>query len=506
MSVRDRLARLMGLKTDDEVKRLLDETIVQVSEEGAKKVTEAVQAARQAMPLNLDYDPNGDGYRRLTGQNRTQERDLSALSQDTMLELAYYLYDTSGLVKRFVRDTRNFILGEGITFEVDNDDAGQAKEILEQFWHDPMNQMDLRLQKRIEFLNLLGEQCWPVQVNPHNGRVYLTYVDPVNIQEVLLLKDFPEIVAAIKLKGDVGRTGNTLAAVRIDANPYSKTYGRLVGECFFLAINNPPNASRGRSDLVHLFDFIDGFESGLFNEVDRAEMQKSFVWDIELQGADDTQIAEFIRKNPTPKPGSQRVHNEKVKYNAVSPDLKAADNRNMFDLCKDYLAACVNRPSSWLGGGGKAYQTEADLMGEPSFKDLKERQNTVKAHLEQVLQFVLDQAIVHGTLRENTATPYRIKVNMPEISVKDLKKIVDGMFTLAQALTLATTNKWVSHNDAGKIFASVAGQTGVEVEPLEEENLPEGEDGVTEDYAKAKNDVLSASLPQASNSTKSPGA
>jgi len=479
------------MRTNEEVTSLVEELGRVSGSEIDKKVKEAVQAARQAMPMNLDYDPNGDGYRRLTGQNRTQERDLSALSQDTMLELAYYLYDTSGLVKRFVRDTRNFVLGEGITFEVENDEPGAAKEILEQFWNDPMNQMDLRLQKRVEFLNLLGEQCWPVQVNPHNGRVFLTYVDPINIQEVILLKDFPEIVSAVRLKGDVGRSGNTLPAVRIDANPYSKTYGRLVGECFFLAINNPPNASRGRSDLVHLFDFIDGFESGLFNEVDRAEMQKSFIWDIELNGADEKDIQEFIKKNPVPKPGAQRVHNDKVKYTAVSPDLKAADNRNMFDLCKDYLAACVNRPASWLGSGGKAYQTEADLMGEPSFKDLKERQNTIKAHLCQVLQFVLDQAIIHGTLREDKAKPFRLKVNMPEISVKDLKKIVDGMFTLAQALTLATTNKWVSHEDAGKVFASVTGQTGIEVQPLEGEDLGTDEDGVTVDYLKAEKPPLS---------------
>lgn len=504
MSLRERIAKFLapGLQSQAEVHTLVEELGRISGETINQKVTEAVQAARQAMPTNLDYDSNGDGYRRLTGQNRTQERDLSALSQDTMLQLAYYLYDTSGLVKRFVRDTRNFVLGEGLTFEVVNDTDGKAKEILQAFWDDPMNQMDLRLQKRIEFLNLLGEQCWPVQVNPHNGKVYLTYVDPINIDEVILLKDFPEIVAGVKLKGDVGRSGLTLPAIRVDLNPYSKTLGRLVGECFFVAINNPPNASRGRSDLVHLFDFIDGFESGLFNEVDRAEMQKSFIWDVELNGADDAAIQEFIKTTPPPKPGAMRVHNERVKYTAVAPDLKAADNRQMYDLYKTYLSACTNRPDSWLGSGGKAYQTEADLMGEPGFKDLKERQNTVKALLCQVLQFVLDQAIIHGTLREDKANPFRIKVNMPEISVKDLKKIVDGMFTLAQALTLATTNKWVSNEDGAKIFASVASQTGVEVEAMEQDEIPPPDDGVTEDYRNAKNGPLSDLPGQTSRATK----
>jgi hypothetical protein len=485
MGLRDGIAKMMGMRTNEEVNRLLEDTVSSVDQ----RVADAVIAARQAMPTNLDYDPNGDGYRRLTGQNRTQERDLSALSQDTMLELAYYLYDTSGLVKRFVRDTRNFILGEGVTYAVKNDEAGLAKAVLDGFWDHPMNQLSLRLQKRIEFLNLLGEQCWPVQVNPHTGQVLMTYVDPVNIQEVLLLKDWPEVVAAVKLKGDVGRSGNTLPAVRVDLNPYSKTYNRLVGEVFFISINNPPNASRGRSDLVHLFDFIDGFEAGLFNEIDRGEMQKSFIWDVTLEGADEQAVNEFIKNTPKPKPGAMRVHNEKVKYEAVAPDLKAADNKAMFELCKTYLSACTNRPDSWLGSGGKAYQTEADLMGEPSFKDLKERQNTVKAHLQQVLTFVIDQAIIAGTLREDKGKPFTVVVNMPEMSTKDLKKILDGMNSLAQSLVLATANKWIKHNDAAKVYASVASQTGVEVEALEEEDLPPQDDEVTDDYKNAKNPI-----------------
>jgi len=432
-------------------------------------VDEKVQEARMARPWSLDVDPHNDGYRRLSDGQTQERRDLSPMNQDLMLSLAYYLYDTSGLVKRFVRDTKNFILGEGISYRVDNDERGDAKSILDEFWNDSINLMPMRLEKRIEFLGLLGEQCWAATVNPHNGRVWLSYIDPENIATVVPVKNFAEMAGEVRLQNAGGLSSGRFSVVREELDPRNKHYGRLTGECFFFAINNPPNGSRGRSDMIHLFDFINGFEEGLFDELDRLKFIKSFIWDVSLDGASEEDIKDFLDKNKKPpKSGSLRAHNERVTWTAVAPDLKMADNKNFFDLMKTYLAASMNRPDSWLGSGGKAYQTEADLMGEPTFKDLGSRQRYVKYMLEYVLKFVLDQAIIHGRLKETEKKPYKITVEMPEMSIKDVKKTVDGLFTLAQSLMIAETQGWVTTETAATIYASVATNTGVEISAAEE--------------------------------------
>ena len=450
-------------------------------------VKQEVAAARQAMPINLDYDPKGEGYRRLSSDGQENvRRDLSPLSQDMMLELAYYLYDTSGLVKRFVRDTKNFVLGEGVTYEVENDtNDNAAKEALDEFWNDNINQMDLRLEKRVEFLGLLGEQCWPVAVNEHSGHVWLSYIDPVNIDSVLTVRNFPEMTAAIQLKGQGGRPGKLLTAIRQETDPRKPEYGRLIGDSFYFSVNNPPNGPRGRSDLIHLFDFINAFEEGLFDELDRLKGIKAFIWDVTLKGATQEEIDEFLQKNKTPKSGSVRAHNEQVEWEAVAPQLHVQDNKTLFEMMRTYMAACQNRPDSWLGSGGKAYQTEADLMGEPTFKDLGSRQRYVKYIIEYILKFALDQRILHKTLKEPKDGKYIVTVNMPETSVKDLKKIVDGLFTLAQSLMIAVTNKWISDETAAKVYASVAGQVGVDIDAAEEikKAAENRESQVTEDYA-----------------------
>lgn len=456
------------------------------AEQAALLVDAAVKKASQAMlPVRADFDPRNEGYRRLTGDGAGQARlnDFSALAQETMLELAYYLYDTSGLVKRFVRDTKNFVMGEGISLSVENDDdKGSALAVLERFWHDPMNQMDIRMEKRIEFFGLLGEQCWPVSVSPHTGQVWLTYADPANIDTVHLMPGFPEIPAAVRLKGSGARIGRFMETVRQEMNPRKPEYGRLTGECFYFSVNNPPNSPRGRSDMIHLFDFINGFEEGLFDELDRLKGIKSFIWDVTVNGADQAECDKWVRQWSNPKSNSIRVHNEQVSWQAVAPSLNQHDNKALFDLMKTYLSACMNRPDSWLGSGGKAYQNEADLMGEPTFKDLGSRQRYVKYAIESVLKFVLDQAILAGTLKEDPKAPLRPCANFPEMTSKDTQKLVAALVSLSQALTLAVTNKWLSNDKAAEIYASVAGQVGVEIDVAEEIKAAAGGDDGGEDY------------------------
>lgn len=472
MGLRQAVARMLapGSMDADEVRAIVAREVSRVRAEMAVS--------------NPDYDPKGEGYRRISGLDKLDQerRDLTPISQNWMFELAYYLYDTSGLVKRYCNDTKNFVCGEGISYSVGNDPDGAALEVIDEFWFDSINQIHKRLEKKITFHSLLGEQCWPVVVNPHNGRVHLSYVDPVNIAEVLTVPDFPEIPAEIKLVGASGTRGKSLVAIRECMNPRRPDYGRLVGECFFMSINNPPNGSRGRSDLIHLFDILNGFEEGLFDELDRIKFIKAYIWDVLVEGADDETIRVYEKKyGKPPKPGTVRFHNERVKWTAEAPQLNAADSKQMYDLLKTYIAACMNRPDSWFGSGAKAYQTESELRGEPTFKDLGSRQRYWKYELEYVLRFVLDQAILSGRLREPDGGFFP-EIHMPDVSAKDFQKTVNALSVLSQALMIAETQKWITRETAAKLYAAAASQAGVEIDSAEEmEKIGETSD-VTEDY------------------------
>jgi len=445
-------------------------------------VQEEVKKARMALPVVANYDPNDEGYRRLMGGNQ-HLRDLAAIDQDRMFEVAYFMWDNSAMVRRMATLDRSFLFAEPITVTSDDE---EVKKVIDRFWEGTDNSMDLDFPEQMMWLSLLGEQCWPVTVNKHNGHVALGYAAPDQIKAVYTSVTNVKQVVQVELRGTGGRQGKKMAVIREDKDFHSKTFGRLVGECFFFAINHPPNSPRGRSDYLTLFDWIDGLERYGFNYLERAEFMFNFVWDVMLKGMTEEQIREWLQNNSPPDPGSIRAHNESVEWSAVAPDIKAHDFTKGFDTAKSFIMGSAGRPASWYGEGGKAYQTEAEIFGQVPIKDLDQRQLYIKKVLEKVVRFVVDQAVIAGRLTAKQAEA-GFTVNMPEISKKDLTKLVNGVPQLATALAIAEQNRWIGMETAVKIFGGVIGQLGVDIDVQAEldrakKHLERKAAGVTDDY------------------------
>jgi len=471
MGIRERIAKVIApqMRNEAEIREIVKE-----------ETTKAVTKARMALPVTASYDPNNEGYRRMMGGQ--QIRDLYATDQDRMLQVAYFMWDNSAMTRGMALMDKAFMFGEPISVTCEDDDVG---EVVLRFLEDSDNNVLTAFPEWMLWYGLLGEQCWPVTVNPHNGHVTLGYEDPAGIKSVFVSGTNKKLAVQVAMQGTAGRPGKKYATIRVDKNFRSKTYGRLVGDCFFFAMNKPPNSPRGRSDFLTLFDWIDGLERYGYNYLERAEFLLNFVWDVLLKGMNEDQIREWLQNNSAPDPGSLRAHNENVEWNVVAPDMKAHDVTKGFDMGKSFIMGAARRPDSWWGGGGKAYQTEAEQFGQVPIKDLDERQRYYKSILEFVIRFQVDQAVIAGRLSEEKAAT-GFEVSMPEISKKDLTKLINGVPQLATALAVAETNGWIMGESAAKIFATIMGQLGVEIDVQAEMEAAreKTDDGgqVTEDY------------------------
>jgi len=463
MSIRERIAKAIApsMMNEDQVRQM---------------VADEVKRAKAAVPITANYDPKGEGYRRLASGSEAL-RDMQFLSQERMFEVAYFMFDSSAMTKRLARLDKTFLFAEPISVDSDDDDV---QEIIDRMWTKKFRKIEFP--DLMMWLGLLGEQCWPVDVNPANGRVTLLYTDPTQIEAVHVLAYNVKQAVRVDIVGASGRPSKKLPIIRMDENPLSKTYGRTVGECFFWSINHPPNSPRGRSDLLTLFDWVDSLERYGYNYLERAEFMLNFVWDVTLEGMTEEEIEKWQRDNPPPKPGSIRAHNKQVEWKAVSPDLKATDFTAGFDMGKGFIMGAAGRPDSWFGSGGKAYQTEAEQMGQVPLKDLDERQVLVGTIAEDITQFAVDQAVIAGRLSEEKAAA-GFTVNLPEISKKDFTKSLNAVPQFTTALTVAENQGWLGRETAAKLFALVAGQMGFEYDVEEElKKAKKPEDEGTEDY------------------------
>ena len=224
MAIRERLTKLIapGWRSEAEVRSL---------------VAEEVKRAVAALPLTASYDPKGEGYRRLSD---SQRRDLIAIEQDRMFEIAYFMMDTSAMTRRLALLDKAFLFAEPVS--VTSEDEA-AQEVIDNFWR--VNRMDLKLANRMMWLGILGEQMWPARVNAANGAVRLGYMDPALIKEVYVNSEDIEDIMVVELMDRAGMPQRRYNVVRESGDPASASIGLLEGECFYFAINHPPNSPRG---------------------------------------------------------------------------------------------------------------------------------------------------------------------------------------------------------------------------------------------------------------------
>jgi len=438
MDVRQRLAEVvLGKNFIDEIKQqVVRETVVSGKKE------------------------DDTGWRPITG---AAERDLSPLTQGRMQEIAFHLYDRNPVAHRILEMTKDFVVGEGISFTGEND---KVEKVLKDFWDDPVNAWDLKQGQRVLELGLYGEQFYPAAVNEIDGRVRMGYLDPSAVAKVVQDPENVEIIRQVKRKGSITTVQKTYNVVNVDEDVKSPTYWELKGELFFFAINKVASALRGRSDLFCLADWIDGYDQFLFNRLERSHLMNVFLWDITLEGYNQNQVEEWLKNQGIPKPASMRAHNEKVKWNAVVPELGAHDASEEAKLFRNMILGGAGLPPHWFAGGEGITRATALEMSTPVMKRLKTRQKYFKYMIDLIFKFVIAQAIIHKKL-----TPRDIDrsfaVGLPKLLEKDIYTLSRGLKFIIGALETGMERKWIDEKDAKKIFAYMMSQLGLEIKARE---------------------------------------
>src|SRR5690242_6756704 len=239
--------------------------------EALKRRATAKEAIAPTLFTLGTVDNEDASFRRITDAHL--RRDLNRLMQERMQQVAYYLAVTTPFGKRIVEIITSYVVGEGFR-ATSGDDA--AQEVIEKFWRDKVNDLDRNVRAWTREVNIFGELLLPVAVNPVDGHVRIGYIDPQEIDTVeygmMATAGAAEIAipVAVRLKQRLGDPEpRRLKIISRDEDPFSPTFGRLSGDCFYVAINKAKGASRGISELFALSDWIDVFDQMVFDFADK---------------------------------------------------------------------------------------------------------------------------------------------------------------------------------------------------------------------------------------------
>lgn len=400
------------------------------------------------------------------------KRDLGPTQHDKQRETALFLWDRNPIAKQIVNIQRNYIVGEG--WSVAAKDA-KVQAVLDAHWFDPINNWDGKIFDRVLMLSLMGEMCFSVAVQESNGLVRLGYVDPSAVKAVRPNPKNFEILDTIVLNsGKAGTTDKYLKAVTYDLKT-GKMVGLRDGDTtpkgdpyesagFFWAINKPAAATRGRSDLYSLVDYMDAWDQFLWNRVERSAFLNAWFTDVTIEGWDQKKIQAWLDTQEPPRPGTMRAHNDKVTYQTVQPEFQSHDAQGEEQIIRSPILVGAGLPQHWLYGvGDDANRASAYEMADPPIRMMRTRQLMFKRMLETILRYQIDEAERHGQL---TGVPagdlYEYEVICPEISKRDQGKIATTIRDLVGALQAAQAAGWISVDSARKLFLMVVDSFGME--------------------------------------------
>jgi len=480
LGFRERLARRWGAD-------LLNDVARQAADEATAKLQpEMDRLLGLAEAVGIDTDEHL--YRSL----REKARDLPDITHDEAIEVCFKLYQQDPLGHRVTELTRDFVVGDGISWSARNPDV---EAIVADFWNDSVNDLDQRTNDFSLELGLYGELVPEAFVSDVAGVVQLGYIDPGDIKRVTFLDDGdirnPLVLDAvwIKRKGS-GLKGKELKIIR------DRGKGVLQGDVFYFRQNGLSNSTRGWPDLLHIADWLNGYDQLLWELLERARLSKTFIWDVMVKGG-ETELQRVKNENPrAPRSGSIRYHNEGVEWKAVAPTLGSFETEAEAEVLLEHIAAGAGVAKTWLSSADDVNRATAVEMNSPVVRRLQRRQNYFLGCLRTMVRYALERA--EETKRLSTeggliqafdddgdpalnpegepqmAKPFElVNFQAPEISPRDTSRGADVLTKLTNVCAIAEQQGWFGPETSRQILARGLQEVGYDFDPNE---APEEDD------------------------------
>ena len=406
----------------------------------------------------------------------------------TYLEIhnqAYEAYNANPMANAIVEMGVNFVLGEGLSVVAPHP---KVQKLIDRFWSDPDNHMDLRQYEIATELSLYGELFCRFFTNPFDGHVKIALLDPSlvdqiecdpdNVEKQLRVHRRPLAASATAPLPPFGNDAawmvnnpninNPSTPAQIGAAAGVPVVGpqgisnlgprwsdgewfTIPDQIMHFAVNKVSNAKRGKSDLATLLPWLRRYKDWLVDRVRLNKYRTVYLWDVTLAGATRKDIEnKMMEYSRPPEPGSLLIHNESEIWEAKAPNLNAQDAANDGQAIKLMVAMGALIPEHWLSEAGDVNRATAAEMGLPTIKKFQRRQDYLKYLLASILDRVIQEAQSAGSLPRTIDTSYAI--TFPKLDLEDIKGIGLASYNMSQALATARTLGLISQETAAKFF------------------------------------------------------
>lgn len=442
-------------------------------------------------------------YRRVTDSRR----DINPVVHRRAQEISLWLWQRNPMAKRVVEMIADFTVGaDGLRIEADDD---KTQRIINEWWSDPGMRLEERFRDLVRDESIYGELALRRTVNETSGRSRLGLISQDRIKDVLLDRGNALLDDWLILSPDDNEEDRSKEE-RVRVINWRDDGGteRWTGEAHFFTVNRIGGQKRGLPDLFAIADYVDGYDQLLFNALERSGLINAFVFDVTLQGADETAVDEWLRDHgESPRPGSLRVHNEKEVWGAVTPDLGTQDVITIGRAVKNMGLGGAGLPEAWFAEGDSANRATLAAQGDPTYRMLQSRQRHVRTMVElmvgSMLQEQVGKRLRESRTRAGVVVPPQFKITMPDISAKDTSTLSAALPQVASAMATAIQEKWIDRASSRSVFLMMVNQLGLDLDAKVVADAIKSDEEEAKKVADEEAKKAAASAAQAQSDLKS---
>lgn len=305
-----------------------------------------------------------------------ESRDRLPYDHQTILQQALEAWRANPLARRIVGLTSQYVVGGGIRIHCDHP---ATTKFLSEWWQHELNQCALRVYEWSDELTRTGELFFLLTTDGA-GMTYVRAVPAIQITAIETAENDLQQELAYYQQTDAFGKGATWPAYdsRLDQPDQSVM--------MHFAINRPPGAVRGESDLAPLLIWLNRYSVWLEDRTRLNRYRNAFYFVVKSRFLSEAERAnrQAVLNALPPTPGSILVTDESEEWDVVHPRLESHEANTDGLSIKKMIAAGAGVPLHFLAEPESSTRSTAEAAGGPTFRHFEQRQLFFTEMLRQI--------------------------------------------------------------------------------------------------------------------------
>jgi len=337
-----------------------------------------------------------------------ESRDRLPYDQQTILQEALEAWRSNPLARRIVGLTSQYVVGGGVRITCNHQGSEQ---FLKHWWEHELNQGGLRIYEWCDELTRAGELFFLLSTDAAG----MTYVRAVPAAQITAIEtaenDLQQELAYHQQLDGLGEE-HTWAAY--DSRSDSPDQAVML----HFAINRPPGAVRGESDLAPLLVWLNRYAIWLEDRARLNRYRNAFYFVVKSRFLSEAERAarQAILNAVPPTPGSILVTDESEQWEVIHPRLESHEASADGLSIKKMIAAGAGLPLHFLAEPESSTRSTAEAAGGPTFRHFEQRQLFFSEMLRQLAVIAVRR---RAMLDRRVDPEASIQVQAADLSARD---------------------------------------------------------------------------------------